>query len=81
MKSFFQKLFFEIYEFLRKQHKYYLFKRNVKNGFLVIGKHSYGMPEVQVYKGSEAKVVIGKFCSIGPNCLFITGGIHPTNWV
>jgi acetyltransferase-like isoleucine patch superfamily enzyme len=81
MKRFLQKLFYEIYEFLFTQHRRYIFKQNIEKGYLVMGNHSYGNPEVHTYKGSEAKVVIGKYCSIGPNCLFITGGIHPTNWV
>src|SRR5690606_7035373 len=29
--------------------------------------------------GSESKVKIGKYCSIGPNVQLITGGIHPVN--
>ncbi len=81
MKKFFQKIFYEFYQFLLKQNKYYLFKKNIKKGFLIMGKHSYGMPDVYVFKGSEAKVIIGKFCSIGPNCIFISGGIHPTHWI
>lgn len=81
MKNLFQKLLSAFFEFLVNQNKYYKFKENIKKGHLVMGKHSYGIPEVHIYKGSEAKVIIGKFCSIGPNCLFITGGIHPTNWI
>ena len=69
------------YEFLKKQHKYYHYKNKIREGFLVIGEHSYGMPDVHVYKGSEAKVVIRKYCSIAPDVTFITGGIHPVDWV
>ncbi len=53
-----------------------------KNGQLTVGAHTYGINHLTIhtYKGSEAKVSIGKFCSLGPNILMITGGIHPTDW-
>lgn len=53
----------------------------VDRGLLIIGHHTYGVPEVDVYCGSEAKVVIGAYCSIGPRVRIITGGIHPTDRV
>jgi len=51
------------------------------NGMLLVGKHSYGLENltIDVYKGSEAKVIIGKYCSIAPDVRLITGGIHPTD--
>jgi acetyltransferase-like isoleucine patch superfamily enzyme len=54
-----------------------------KKGNLVIGDYTYGHENIdfQIYKGSECKVEIGKFCSIGPNAKIILGGIHPPNWV
>ena len=39
------------------------------------------MLNIDIYAGSEAKVIIGKFCSISKNVRIITGGIHPTNWI
>jgi len=33
------------------------------------------------YAGSERRVRIGSFCSIGPEVDIITGGIHPVQWV
>lgn len=55
----------------------------IKKGMLIVGKHTYGVNnlDIQTYYGSEAKVNIGKYCSIGPNITIITGGIHPTNWI
>jgi acetyltransferase-like isoleucine patch superfamily enzyme len=52
-------------------------------GNLLVGKNTYGVENIdfQIYKGSECKVEIGKFCSIGPNAKIILGGIHPPNWV
>ena len=51
------------------------------DGILSIGKHTYGSPIVDVYRNSERKLLIGKFCSISPEVRFITGGIHPIHWV
>jgi acetyltransferase-like isoleucine patch superfamily enzyme len=48
-------------------------------GLLEIGDHTYGLPIIDRYEGSDAKVTIGKFCSIGPNVRIITGGIHPVD--
>ena len=50
-----------------------------KRGLLEIGEHTYGTPIINRYNGSDAKVTIGKFCSIAPNVRIITGGIHPTD--
>lgn len=53
----------------------------VDNGWLVMGRHSYGNPEIHLYRGSEAKVIIGNFTSISPDVIFITGGIYPSHWI
>ena len=54
-----------------------------KSGLLKIGEYTYGKSNLRIdsYKGSEEKVEIGKFCSIGPDVRIITGGIHPVDWV
>lgn len=53
----------------------------IKRGLLEIGEHTYGLPIIESYRGSEAKVEIGKYCSLGPRLRIITGGIHPIDWV
>lgn len=55
----------------------------VKKGILQVGDHTYQWLslEIDIYKGSEARVKIGKYCSIAKNVRLITGGIHPVNWV
>lgn len=52
-----------------------------KEGLLIVGKYSYGINNLNIhnYKGSLAKVIIGNYCSIGPEVTVITGGIHPIN--
>lgn len=55
----------------------------IKKGYLQIGDYTYQWQGllIDIYEGSEAHVVIGKYCSISKNVRIITGGIHPTNWV
>jgi len=52
-----------------------------KKGLLEVGAHTYGQPIIDVYRNSERKVTIGKYCSISKEVRIITGGIHPTDWV
>jgi acetyltransferase-like isoleucine patch superfamily enzyme len=57
----------------------YKVQNHIQKGILTIGKHTYGINNLIInsYKGSEAKVSIGKYCSLGPDIRIITGGIHP----
>jgi acetyltransferase-like isoleucine patch superfamily enzyme len=57
--------------------------QKVEQGVLIAGKHTYGLSNlvIDVYKGSEAKVYIGNYCSISKNVRLITGGIHPVDWI
>jgi acetyltransferase-like isoleucine patch superfamily enzyme len=57
------------------------YKQLINEGWLSVGRYTYGIPTIDVYKNSERKVIIGSFCSISMNVRIITGGIHPTNWV
>jgi acetyltransferase-like isoleucine patch superfamily enzyme len=54
-----------------------------KMGALQIGKGTYQWQSLTIdsYAGSEAKIIIGKYCSISQQVRIITGGIHPTDWV
>jgi acetyltransferase-like isoleucine patch superfamily enzyme len=58
-------------------------RKYFSSGLLTVGKHTYGYENllIDTYKGSEAKVHVGKYCSISKNVRLITGGIHPTDWV
>jgi len=52
-------------------------------GTLIVGDKTYGWQSLIIdeYFASEAKVFIGKYCSLSKNIRIITGGIHPTNWI
>jgi len=48
---------------------------------LVVGEHSYGHPCVRTYAGDSAKVIIGKWCSMGSDVEIMPGGNHRTDTV
>jgi acetyltransferase-like isoleucine patch superfamily enzyme len=45
-----------------------------------IGDFTYGTPRILAW-GEEAKVKIGKFCSIADNVTIFLGGNHRTDWI
>ena len=46
----------------------------------MLGKYTYGMPKVH-WNNKNAKLKVGKFCSIADNCNVYLGGNHRTDWV
>jgi len=81
LKTWFQEKIADTYRTVARQHDLVLHRRDLQSGRLVMGKHTYGVPEIHHYQGSEGRVFIGNYCSISPGVVFITGGIHPLNWV
>jgi len=57
------------------------YSRLIRSGMVTVGKYTYGIPRIDNYRNSERKVIIGSYCSIGPDVRMITGGIHPPHWV
>jgi acetyltransferase-like isoleucine patch superfamily enzyme len=53
----------------------------LREPYAEIGAHTYGKPEVVQFYGSEARLVIGKFCSIAGSVTIFLGGDHRTDWV
>lgn len=43
---------------------------------VTVGAYTYGDLNIKDYRVSKEKLVIGSFCSIGPNVSFILGGEH-----
>lgn len=41
-----------------------------------VGKGTYGALDVRHFGNPDERVVIGNYCSIGPECVFMTGGEH-----
>ena len=50
-----------------------------QTGLAEVGDFTYGMPKVMSW-GEGARVVIGKFCSIGANVQIYLGGNHRNEW-
>ena len=59
----------------------YRLERQVYEGRVTIGRHTYGTPTVDFYRGSDDRVDIGPFCSIGPDVRIVAGGIHPDAFI
>jgi len=80
MKKYFIWLLYKVFNY--KTHGT-IMDELVSRGVLLVGKHTYQWKSlyIDIYFGSEAKVIIGKYCSFSKNIRIITGGIHPTNWV
>lgn len=53
----------------------------LESGQLVMGRYSYGFPEVVVYPGEHHRVLIGSFCSIAQDVRIFVGGNHRTDWI
>lgn len=69
--------------FGKKYLNYFLrdnLKIDIKKGYAKIGKWSYGNPKIYRWN-SEDKLIVGNFCSIGPNVSFFIGGDHRTDWI
>jgi acetyltransferase-like isoleucine patch superfamily enzyme len=81
LKRWFKQHLAEIFRRIRVMENSMKNEALTKKGILQIGRHTYGNPIIHNYKGSESLVKIGSFCSISPDVVFITGGIHPTEWV
>jgi len=44
------------------------------------GKYTYGEPNIH-WTGENANLVVGNFCSIGPNVNVYLGGNHRSDWI
>ena len=81
MKRWLQENIARAAEFLRNQEKARTMHALQRRGLLSLGRHTYGMPTIHSYHGSESRITIGSFCSIAPDVRIINGGIHPKSWV
>lgn len=63
----------------RRQNAHNLTKaKNCFNArWVSVGKGTYGDLDVRHFGNPEERVQIGNYCSIGPECVFMTGGEHP----
>jgi len=76
-----EKIFFYLEKKIKDVEFQLLRQDLLKRNLLEIGEGTYGRINVLRNKGSDSKISIGKYCSIASNVTFITGGIHPVDWV
>ena len=83
IKKFLINYFIVLIEKLISASKPRSIKLLMDDGVIKVGHHTYGLENsrVDIYKGSEAKIIIGNYCSISKDVVFITGGIHPMDRV
>lgn len=65
----------------KRLNRYAIERMLYSNERLTIGRCSYGDPLVATFPGDTASVMIGSFCSIGPDVILMDGGNHRTDWV
>lgn len=51
------------------------------NTNIQIGQYTYGHERLRVMFNEQAKLKIGKFCSIADECKIFLGGNHNTDWI
>lgn len=76
-----QSLLARLFIFFKRQDKNLTYHKLIQQGLLIVGRHTYGVPIIDAYAGSERKVSIGSFCSISRDVVIITGGVHPSEFL
>lgn len=64
----------------KSEMKLFFTKDILKDHNFHIGEYTYGNPRV-LFKNEEAKLSIGKFCSIAKNVTIMLGGNHRLDWI
>ena len=68
----------------KKKYKNYFLKDNLKDeikaNLVEVGKWSYGRPNIYRWDW-KSKIIIGNFCSLGPDINFYVGGDHRADWI
>ena len=78
-----KKTIIKLFEKLQKASNAGRIQTMIKSEILEVGLHTYGINNLNILqnRGSLAKVIIGKYCSLASDITIITGGIHPIDWV
>lgn len=60
----------------RNRHNLTTAKNCFNARWVTVGNGTYGELDVRHFGNPEERLVIGNYCSIGPECVFMTGGEH-----
>jgi acetyltransferase-like isoleucine patch superfamily enzyme len=56
------------------------FERLKRQGRIVWGEGSYGVPGVVVFEGDhKTRLIVGRYCGIASTATFLLGGVHPVD--
>lgn len=69
------------YDYMKSASVVNKYQKLIKDGTVVVGRHTYGVPIVYVYPECESKLIIGSFSSIATGITILLGGNHPADWV
>lgn len=64
----------------KPEPKLFFTKDFLRDYNFLIGEFTYGNPRI-LFKNEEAKLSIGKFCSIAKNVTIMLGGNHRVDWI
>ena len=59
----------------KNQHNETYIKQQVNDSLIEVGRGTYGLIDVQMFNDTN-RLIIGDFCSIGPNTMFILSSEH-----
>jgi hypothetical protein len=77
------KKLFKIFKKEKVYKNYFLkdnLKKEIETNLAEVGKWSYGNPSIYRWDW-KSKVIIGNFCSLGPDINFYVGGDHRADWI
>jgi acetyltransferase-like isoleucine patch superfamily enzyme len=80
MKYWIKMLLGRVFALLNGAHLTSAFERQVREGHVEVGRHTYGVPQVHLWPGG-GRLVIGAFTSIADEVHILVGGDHPSDWV
>lgn len=61
----------------QNQHNQTTAKNCFNRRWVSVGNGTYGPLDIRHFGNPDERVQIGHYCSIGPDCVFMTGGEHP----
>lgn len=74
-------VFAKSYEGLSACYYTHAWRSLIKKGVVEVGKYSYGVPYIYVFKGNSSQLRIGHYTSITDGVKILLGGNHPAGWV
>ena len=68
--------FKKIYWRYKNRHNLTFMKMNFGIKYVTVGRGTYGPLRIYNFGNENERLIIGDYCSIGPNVVFLLGGEH-----